>query len=217
VYRAASPSGLSLVLAHGAGAGQLHPFLTSLADRLAARGIDVVTFNFVYMEQGRRSPDRAPALEETWRAVIGDVLEASLGRRGALFMGGKSMGGRIASQVLAAEPDGFRAAVAGLVLLGYPLHPPGRPAQARVEHLPRLTTSTLIVQGSRDDFGTPDEVRSAFASSGAPFEMLVIEGGDHSYKIPRNAGHSPAEVVTTITDHVSAWMRQQVETGSRRG
>src|SRR4051794_14026503 len=173
LYRSADPAGPCLVLAHGAGAGQQHPFMTATARELAARGVDVITFDFLYMHAGKRGPDRPAVLEATWRAVVGEVRRRALPSGGILAIGGKSMGGRIASQVLAsrssdtatdwdspAGPDSPR--VGGLVLLGYPLHPPGQPGKLRTAHLPQLTTPTLVVQGSRDEFGGEAEVRSAF-------------------------------------------------------
>src|SRR5262249_37339401 len=125
---AAEPGPLraALVLAHGAGAGQRHPFLVAFARAVAALGVDVLTFNFLYTEQRRKLPDRGPALEATYVSVIAAVLERIASAKDALFIGGKSMGGRIATQVAAADTS---LPIAGLVLLGYPLHPPGKPAQ----------------------------------------------------------------------------------------
>ena len=144
----------ALILGHGAGAPQLSPFMTHFAKGLAGRGIDVVTFNFVYMDRRRRAPNPAAKLEACYRAVIETTRERVPAARSALFVGGKSMGGRIASQVVAADPDGLGAA--GLVFLGYPLHPPGRPEKMRSAHLPSIAAPMLFVQGSRDTFGTPD-------------------------------------------------------------
>src|ERR1700704_5048123 len=133
------------MLAHGAGAGQQHPFMTAFADAIAARGIDVVTFNFLYIEQKRRLPDRGPALEACYRAAIDATRREVTAARRALFIGGKSMGGRIATQVAAADAG---LPLAGLVLLGYPLHPPGRPERLRDAHLPAVSRPMLFVQGS---------------------------------------------------------------------
>ena len=170
VYRAPSPRQRSLVLAHGAGAGQTHAFMVTLAEALAARGIDVVTFDFLYVAAGRRAPDRNDKLEACWRGAI-DVAGAELGPR-LPFVGGKSMGGRIASQLVAAD-----VAAAGLVLLGYPLHPPKQEEKLRVAHLARLTLPTLILQGRRDPFGAPAELRAHFPRV---TEIVEIAGG-HSY------------------------------------
>ena len=116
--------GAALILAHGAGAGQRSPFIVDFANALTDLGLDVITFNFLYTEQRRRRPDRGPVLEECYRAVIDAVRDEVDSARRFLFLGGKSMGGRIATQVAAADPG---LPIRGLVLLGYPLHPPGRP------------------------------------------------------------------------------------------
>src|SRR5205823_3283639 len=138
------------------GAPQTHPWMLSMAHALCERGVDVVTFNFLYAEARRRAPDRPDVLEATWRAALAAVGARTAGApRQRLFAGGKSMGGRIATQVAAAggAPD-----AAGLVLLGYPLHPPGQPKKLRSAHLPSVPVPMLFVQGSRDTFGTPAEL-----------------------------------------------------------
>jgi uncharacterized protein len=177
-----------LVLAHGAGAGERHPFMTRHAQGLAARGLDVVTFDFPYMQNGRKVPDRAPILEKTFRDVIvAAVGEHLLSHR--LFIGGKSMGGRMATH-LAAAPETWPAGappLAGVIVLGYPLRPmskagagtTGRAAPSasdRTTHLARITVPTLIVQGTRDSFGGPDDVRAAMPHA----QVLALEGADHS-------------------------------------
>src|ERR1700730_12295970 len=133
----------TLILGHGAGAGQRSAFMVAFAGALSALGLDIVTFNFLYAEQGRRLPDRGPALEACYRRVIATVRDHvdSAGRH--LFIGGKSMGGRIATQVAAADRE---LGVAGLVLLGYPLHPPGRPEKRRDAHLGSIGRPMLFVQ-----------------------------------------------------------------------
>ena len=168
-YKAELPIA-TLVLAHGAGAGQTHPFMVAFAEALAARGIDVVTFDFLYVAAGRRAPDRPPALEACWRAAL--ALGAAEWSGRVPFIGGKSMGGRIASH-LAAAGD----AAAGLVCLGYPLHPPKQPDKLRVAHLPQITMPTLILQGRRDEFGAPDELRPHFL---AHVQIVPLPGG-HSF------------------------------------
>jgi uncharacterized protein len=129
-----------------------------------------MTFDFLYVSAGRRAPDRNDKLEACWRAALAVAGEAWSGR--VPFIGGKSMGGRIASQLVAAD-----VAAAGLVLLGYPLHPPKQPDKLRTAHLPKLTLPTLVVQGRRDSFGTPDELRAHFPKSA---EIVGVAGG-HSY------------------------------------
>ena len=170
IYPATEPRQRTLVLAHGAGAGQTHRFLVGLAGALATRGIDVVTFDFLYVAAGRRAPDRNDKLEACWQAALALARAEWSGRRP--FVGGKSMGGRIASQLAAAGTD-----AAGLLLLGYPLHPPKQPEKLRTAHLSRLTLPTLVLQGRRDPFGTPAELRAHFPASSA----IVAVAGGHSY------------------------------------
>lgn len=167
-----------LVLAHGAGAPADSPFLGAVAAGLAARGVAVARFDFPYMRAGtRRPPDREPVLLETWRSVM-----AELGSGWAL--GGKSLGGRMAS--LVADELGVPA----LVCLGYPFHPPGRPEKVRTAHLGSLRTPTLIVQGTRDPFGTPADVDGYALSPAVQVEW--IPEGDHSWKPPARTGRTLA-------------------------
>lgn len=196
----------TLVLAHGAGAPQTHPFMTAFARGLSSRGIGVVTFNFLYKERGRRAPDPPARLEACYRSVIAAVREREsvIGRR--LLVGGKSMGGRIASQVVAADTrDGVSSGVDGLVLLGYPLHPPGRPEKLRDAHLPAITAPMLFVQGSRDAFGTPDELRPVLAGCSAA-ELFVVDGGDHSFKVRGRDAPTEAQVHARVQDAIRGWI-----------
>jgi uncharacterized protein len=208
VYPAAGEhrAGVTLILGHGAGAGQSSDFIVSFASGLAARGIDMITFNFLYREQGRRIPDPNDKLEACYRAVIEAVREQMKSGRDALAIGGKSMSGRIASQVAAAGIGNL----AGLVFLGYPLHPPGRPNRLRAEHLSRIKAPMLFVQGSRDAFGTPDELRPIVTSLEPPAGLYVVEGGDHSFKVRKAAGVSQEDIYRAIQDHIAAWLREMV-------
>jgi len=194
---------ITLILGHGAGAGQTSGFMVAYATALAARGIDTLTFNFLYIEQRRRVPDPKEKLQACYRAVIDHARQhpSFVGNR--LAIGGKSMGGRIASQVAAAGV----ADVAGMVFLGYPLHPPGRPEQLRDKHLPAITAPMLFVQGSRDNFGTPDELRPILSRLKAPATLCVVEGGDHSFKVPKRAGIAQAEVHKTAQTEIDRWLR----------
>ena len=194
----------TLILAHGAGAGQQSPFMVSFANALSALGAAVVTFNFLYTEQRRRIPDRAPALEACYQAIIHAVRDRVAGQSEALFIGGKSMGGRIATQVAAADPQ---LAVDGLVLLGYPLHPPGKPDQLRDKHLPQVGRPMLFVQGSRDAFGTPAELEPIVGRLAPPAVLKVIAGGDHSFKVPGRNTEVQSDVYAGIQRQIVAWMR----------
>jgi predicted alpha/beta-hydrolase family hydrolase len=208
-YSAASARAPMLILAHGAGAGQRSPFITTFAEAMVAREITTVTFDFPYMQRRRRVPDRAPVLEAAWRAVVEHV--ATTGEGAGIVVGGKSMGGRMASHVLANPAVPLRA-VSSLVLLGYPLHPPGQPDRLRVAHLPALVTPTLVVQGSRDTFGSEDEVRQAFAATPARVDWLIVPGGDHSFKTPGGAG-AYAGTMRHVHDTVAAWIRERTSAG----
>jgi uncharacterized protein len=189
--RAKEPIEATLLLAHGAGAPQTHPFMVAMARRLAERGMDVVTFDFLYTANGRKFPDRNDVLESCWRAAIASV-RARVGLRTArLFIGGKSMGGRIASQVAAAG-DGLT--LSGLVLLGYPLHPPKKPKTRRDAHLGRVPFPMLFVQGSRDAFGDEAEM-TTLARSLPDARLFVVPGGDHSFAISKREGAERQEQV----------------------
>lgn len=205
VYRSSEASiGAVLVLGHGAGAGQQSTFMVGFARALSTLGIDIVTFNFLYIEQRRRIPDRGPALEACYRGVI-DTVRGDRGlQRDALFIGGKSMGGRIATQVAAAAPG---IPLSGLVLLGYPLHPPGKPAERRDRHLPAVRRPMLFIQGSRDAFGTPDQLRPVLESLDPKSTLRVVENGDHSFKLPRTDAAGQAAVYANIQQDIVRWMR----------
>ena len=173
----------TLVLAHGAGAGQSSEFMVGFATGLASRGLDVVTFNFPFTERGKKLPDPQPVLEACYRAVLADVVADAAGGSRPLFIGGKSLGGRMASHVAAARDVGDAVTEAwwdrlrGLVFLGYPLHPPGKPQQVRVSHLPHISHPMLVVQGAKDAFGTAAELRLFFDVLDAPCGDLHRRAG----------------------------------------
>jgi predicted alpha/beta-hydrolase family hydrolase len=205
VYDARDPrADAAFILAHGAGAGQLSGFITDFARALSALGLDVVTFNFPYIEQQRRIPDRNPVLEACFRAVIDRTRAVIPSARGPLFIGGKSMGGRIATQVAAADPA---LPISGVVLLGYPLHPPGKPAERRDRHLPAIARPVLFVQGSRDAFGTPEQLAPAVAAMRPSPTVCVVNEGDHSFKLRRKDPTAQAGVYANIQQDIVAWMR----------
>ena len=198
---------VTLVLGHGAGANQTSSFMVHFATALAARGIDTVTFNFVYSEARKRVPDRNDKLEGCYRKVIEAVRGGILNdAHGKLVIGGKSMGGRIASQVAAKSHDG----IAGLVFLGYPLHPPGQPDKLRSKHLPDIRAPMLFVQGSRDAFGTPDELKPIIGELNVAASLCVVEDGDHSFKVPKRSAMSQDQVYDFVLDEIVRWLRVNV-------
>jgi uncharacterized protein len=194
-------SNTTIILAHGAGANQLSGFMKLFAAGLAERGLDALTFNFVYMEQGRNAPDQKAKLESCYRAVIDTASRHRKLKNNRLLIGGKSMGGRIASLVAAAG-DGR---IAGLVFLGYPLHPPGQPQKLRTDHWPSIKAPMLFVQGTRDSLGTPDEIKPILKKLKLPATMYVIETGDHSFKVQKSAGIAQDVVYERAMDHVAEW------------
>jgi len=203
LYQAEGQATAWLILAPGAGAGHDHAFMVSFSRAFAARGLHVVTFNFPYVERGRRVPDRNPVLEAAWEAVLLHV-RARAGRDAALVAGGKSMGGRIASQV--AARDAVPGLPCGLVFLGYPLHPPGRPEQRRTAHWPRVAVPALFVQGSRDPFASPDDLAAELPTFGARASLELVEGGDHSFKVPGGASLQ-RDVLARVQECVAGWVR----------
>jgi predicted alpha/beta-hydrolase family hydrolase len=189
----------TLVLAHGAGAGQKSAWMVAASQALAARGIRVGTFDFPYMTAGKKVPDRAPILESAWREALSIGRDRS--RDGRAFVGGKSMGGRIATHIASQGTEG----IAGVVLLGYPLHPPGQPEKRRDAHLPQIKEPVLFVQGSADTFGTGDEIHALLPKM-QDATLHLIDGGDHSFKVRGGA----AKVAAAFDDAIAAverWIR----------
>jgi len=198
VYLAEKPLA-AFVLAHGAGAGQKSAFIVDAARGLADRSITTATFDFPYITAGRKVPDRAPVLEQAWR----EAIAAARSRWGnlSLFIGGKSMGGRIASQVAA---QGDVGALKGLIFFGYPLHPPGRPEQMRDGHLPDIREPMLFIQGSRDPFGREDEIRALLPRLQRA-TLHDIAGGDHSFRVPGGKAKQQ-DTIIHVLDTAAAWM-----------
>jgi uncharacterized protein len=176
----------TLVLAHGAGGGMRSPFMATVAREVSAAGIRVVRFEFDYMAARKKRPEPTAVLLDKWRSVVNE-----LGGGHGLAIGGKSLGGRMASMV--ADELSVRA----LVCLGYPFHPPGQPDKLRTAHLASLRTRTLIVQGTRDAFGTRSEVESYALSPAIHVEW--IEGGDHSFRNREHVAKTVVSVVRFIT------------------
>jgi len=186
----------TLILAHGAGGAMDTPWMTNMARAIAAHGIRVLRFEFPYMaarREGKKSgaPDREPVLLDAWRKVVEETGND-------VFIGGKSMGGRMASMVA------DELSVAGLVCLGYPFHPPGAPEKLRTKHLEKLKTRTLIVQGERDPFGTRDDVAQYKLSKAIRFHWLA--DGDHSFKPRKSSGFSEKDHLASAADTVAAFV-----------
>lgn len=195
----------ALVLAHGAGAPMDHPFLVGFARAMNAEGVATLRFNFPSMEAGRRSPDPEPVLRDAWTVAF----EAA-GRRSAglpVLAGGKSLGGRIASMCVA---DGLPAA--GLVFLGYPLHPPGRPERLRDEHLYRIRVPMLFLQGTRDPFARPDLLARVLARLGERATHVPVEGGDHSFRV-RGSGADDRAIGASLAAHAAPFVRRVAGAG----
>jgi predicted alpha/beta-hydrolase family hydrolase len=200
LLRTGPPSTPRLLLAHGAGAPMDSPFMNTIAEQIAGAGIEVIRFEFEYMakrrEDGtRRGPDRAPKLIARFHEVLGLV-----GPPGEVVIGGKSMGGRIASMI--ADDVG----AAGVVCLGYPFHPPGKPERLRTAHLEALKTPTLIVQGTRDRLGSEDEV--ATYSLSPSIELAWMGDGDHSFKPRKKSGRTLEQNLEAATGAVVALTRR---------
>jgi hypothetical protein len=174
---------------------------------LAARGLDVVTFNFLYSEQHRRVPDRTEKLEACYRAVVRAVTGHTALGGNVLCLGGKSMGGRIASHLASDQGSEVAQVIAGLVFLGYPLHPPGRPQQLRAAHLHKIRAPMLFVQGTRDPFGTPAELNRLLDSLPAATTLHVVEDGDHSLAPSRTKSVSIDTVYDGIQDTIAKWVK----------
>lgn len=191
----------AVILAHGAGAPMDSPFMNTMAAEIRDRGVTVVRFEFPYMagrrvDGRRRGPDRPAVLTATWERAV-ELVAARVGGSGRVVVGGKSMGGRIASMV--ADDAG----VAGVVCLGYPFHPPGNPTKLRTAHLETLRTPALILQGERDPFGTPPEIASYPLSKRITVEYF--EDGDHSLKPRKSSGHTEAGHLSRAAERIATF------------
>ena len=191
-----------IVVAHGAGAGMDHPFLVGFCRAMADEGIGAARFNFHYMNAGRRSPDPEGSLRAAWNEAFDGVTAMAGGR--PVLVGGKSLGGRIASMCVA---DGMEAA--GLVFLGYPLHPPGKPDRLRADHLARIEVPMLFLQGTRDPFAKPELLDEVIERLGDRAMLERVEGGDHSFRVrgvkadDREIGASLAAVAAPFVRRVA--------------
>ncbi len=198
-----------LVLGHGAGAGMRHAFMEAVADLLADRGIATLRYQFPYMEAGGRRPDRAPVAHATVQAAVaaGVRLAAELSGAGAplpVLAGGKSFGGRMTSGAAAESP---LTGVQGLVFLGFPLHPAGRPGTDRAGHLAAVGVPMFFVQGTRDRLADLDLLRPVLADLGPRATLHVVEGADHSFHVLKRSGRTDAGALLELADAVERWSR----------
>jgi predicted alpha/beta-hydrolase family hydrolase len=189
------------VMAHGAGAGMAHPFMASLANHLAERGIATLRYQFPYMERGSKRPDSPKVAQETVRAAV--AAASRLVPELALFAGGKSFGGRMTSgaQAASALPE-----VCGLVFLGFPLHPPAQPAEERGAHLADVQIPMLFLQGTRDEFAELRLLEGLVARLGKRATLRLFDDADHSFHVPARSGRKDPEVRAELADAIAVWI-----------
>lgn len=199
------------VLAHGAGAGMAHPFMAAIANELEQRAIATLRYQFPYMERGSKRPDSPKLAQATVRAAIAAAtrLEPKL----ALFAGGKSFGGRMTSQAQAEAP---LPGVRGLVFLGFPLHPPGRPSDERGQHLAAIKIPLLFLQGTRDEFAQRALLEPLVSNLGPHASLQLFEEADHSFHVPARTGRKDAQIRKELLDSLAGWI-DMVLASSRSG
>jgi predicted alpha/beta-hydrolase family hydrolase len=188
------------VVAHGAGAGMTHPFITAVAAGLAERGLATLRFQFPYMEQGRKRPDPPKLAQTTIRAAVAEAARILPGH--PLIAGGKSFGGRMTSLAQATAP---LPGVRGLAFLGFPLHTAGRPSQDRGRHLFDVQIPMLFLQGTRDTLAAVDQIEPLCGSLGERATLKLFEGADHSFHVPARTGRKDAQVWSDMLDALVAW------------
>ncbi len=191
------------ICAHGAGGNMNDRGLLQTANALRSRGLDVVRFNFLYKEKKSGRPDPMPRLKECITAVVARVREEIKPKK--LLIGGRSMGGRAASTLAA---DGF--ACDGLLLLAYPLHPPGKPDQLRDAHLPSIRIPVICFNGTRDPFCTPDLMKAVLKNVKTDWKMHWVEGADHSFHVLKSSGRTDAEVLAEIGNAAEVWVSRSI-------
>jgi uncharacterized protein len=197
-----SDARLLYVLAHGAGAGMRHPFLERTAVALAERGVATLRYQFPYMERKQRRPDPP--------AVAAAAVRAAVEAAGAaapdlpLIAGGKSFGGRMTSTAQAEQP---LPGVRGLAFLGFPLHPPGRPAVSRADHLADVAIPMLFLQGERDEFAEPLLLRQVLRRLGERATLHLVKGGDHSFSVPKRSGRTADQILAEVCGALADWAR----------
>jgi len=201
LLRAPAAARAGYVLAHGAGAGMSHPFMTEAAEQLADRGIATLRYQFPYMERGARRPDPPRIAHATVRAAVAEAARRLPGV--PLFAGGKSFGGRMTSQAQAAAP---LAGIRGLVFLGFPLHPAKLPSLDRAQHLAHVEVPMLFLQGARDSLAEHDLITRVVAALGNRATLTTLSDADHAFHVPARTGRTDAQVLAAVCDAVAAWM-----------
>ncbi len=190
----------ALIIAHGAGNDMNSNFISYLHEQIAEQNILTIKFNFPYMEQGRKTPDRAPILEATWEQMITSVLEKTSLSTEQIFLSGKSMGGRYASMIATKQK------IAGVILFGYPLHAPGKPHKLRVEHLKSIQCPLLFFQGTRDSLCQLDKLQKSLNELVPTPKLHIIEGGDHSFKTLKSLNRTEESVWLEIVQTTTDWI-----------
>ena len=190
-----------MVMAHGAGAGMRHSFLSEVSAALTERGVASLRYQFPYMERAGRRPDPPALCHATVRAAVSAArdVEPAL----PLIAGGKSFGGRMTSQAQALDP---LPGVRGLAFLGFPLHPPKKPSLARADHLSKVSVPMLFLQGTRDDLADAGLIRQAVERLGSRAGIQAIEGADHAFHVPARSGRTDADALREIADALAAWI-----------
>lgn len=189
------------VFAHGAGAGMTHPFMATVAEGLSKRGVASLRYQFPYMERGSRRPDVPRLAHATVRAAVSEAARQLPGL--ALFAGGKSFGGRMTSQAQAMSP---LPGVRGLVFLGFPLHPAGKPSDERAEHLSDITVPMLFLQGARDELAHIDRLRPVVERLGPHATLQMFEHADHSFHVPARSGRTDSQVMDELLECIATWI-----------
>ena len=197
------------VLAHGAGAGMAHPFMSAIANGLTERGIATLRYQFLYMEQRSKRPDPPKVAHAAVRAAVAEAVRRLPDV--PLFAGGKSFGGRMTSQAQAAEP---LSGVRGLVFLGFPLHPPGKPSTERAKHLSEVSVPMLFLQGTRDELADLQFLEPVCRELGARATLKLFPEADHSFHVPARSGRKDSEVRVEVLDTMAAWMGKMAKVAS---
>jgi|MudIll2142460700_1097286.scaffolds.fasta_scaffold03685_4 hypothetical protein len=202
----ARPERRAVILAHGAGNNMTNPLLSAFATGLAAAGCPTLRFNFLYAHQKKKSPDSRAALVKTWQAAHRFLLEESRLELDSVVAAGKSMGGRVASQM---QADGLLP-VQGLIFLGYPLHPAGNPEKLRDSHLYQIKVPMLFFAGTRDPLCDLKKLKGVLPMLNAPWDLRTVNGGDHSFNVPKSLGINQQDIFRQIVEKAVEWLARSV-------